>query len=293
MIERRSFLGGLFALLAAPRAAEAQQPRARVGVLPNTRSPGTDAFQKGLRDLGYVEGQNITVEWRLAEGNLQRLPELAAELVRSKADVIVAPAPPYVQAARNATATIPIIFAFVPDPVKMGLVASLARPGGNITGLVHNPIEVQGKRVELLKEALPKLSRVGVLTTGVDEEVRQVEHAAAALGVDREVMTVSRYEDLEQVFALMTERRVGAVVEMSRAIIYAHRQRIAELAIRRGLPMMCSARENVEAGCLIYYGANSRTSCDAWLTTWTRSSKAQSPVIFQSSSPVSSTSSSI
>lgn len=133
-------------LLAAPLGAGAQQPGKvpRVGFLANTRSPGTEAFQKGLRELGYVEGQNIIVEWSLAEGRLERLPELAAELVRLKVDVIVAPAPTYVQAARKATTTIPIIFALVPDPVKTGLVASLARPGGNITGLTNNPIEVQG-----------------------------------------------------------------------------------------------------------------------------------------------------
>jgi ABC-type uncharacterized transport system substrate-binding protein len=257
-MDRRAFLAGAAALLAAPLGAEAQQAGnvPRVGFLANTRSPGTEAFQKGLRELGYVEGQNIIVEWRLAEGRLERLPELAAELVRLKVEVIVAPAPPYVQAARQATTTIPIIFALVPDPVKTGFVASLARPGGNITGLANNPIEVQGKRVELLKDAIPGLVRVAVLTTGADEEVREVERAAASLGIQREVVTVVRPEDIDQAFTLMKAKRVGAVVEMSRPIIYAHRQRTADLAVQTGLPMICAAKENVEAGCLFYYGAS-------------------------------------
>jgi putative tryptophan/tyrosine transport system substrate-binding protein len=224
-------------LLAAPLTAEGQQPGKvpRIGFLANTRSPGTEAFQKGL-ELGYVEGQNIIVEWRLAEGRLQRLPELAAELVRLKVDVL---------------------FALVPDPVKTGLVASLARPGGNITGLTNNLIEVQGKRVQLLKEAIPGLVRVAVLTTGAEDEVREVERAAASLGIQRDVVTVARPEELDQAFMLMKAKRVGAVLEMSRPIIYAHRQRIADLAIQTGLPMMCAAKEYVEAGCFFYYGASS------------------------------------
>ncbi|MGH2404847.1 MAG: ABC transporter substrate-binding protein [bacterium] len=257
-MDRRTFLGIASGLLAAPLAAQAQQPGKvpRIGFLANVRLPGTEAFQKGLRELGYVEGENIIVEWRLAEGSLQRLPELAAELVRLKVDVIVAPAPPYVQAARKATTTIPIIFALVPDPVKTRLVASLARPGGNITGLTNNPIEVQGKRVELLKEAIPGLVRVAVLTTGADDEVREVERAAASLGIQRDVVTVTRPEEIDQAFMLMKAKRVGAVVEMSRPIIYAHRQRIADPAVQTGLPMMCAAKEYVEAGCLFYYGAS-------------------------------------
>jgi putative tryptophan/tyrosine transport system substrate-binding protein len=245
-------------MLAKPLAAEAQQATRlpRVGFLANSRSPGTEAFQKGLRDLGYVEGQNIVVDWRLAEGNLQRLPQLASELVAMRVDVIVAPAPPYVEAARRVTTTIPIIFTFVPDPVKMGLAASLARPGGNITGLVHNPVELHGKRVELLKEAVPGLVRLAVFTTGIDEEVRQVQDAAAAFGIEHDVVIVTRPDEISQSFAPMKAKGIGAVVEMSRPMIYAHRQRVADLAIQSGLPMICSAKENVEAGCLLYYGAN-------------------------------------
>jgi putative ABC transport system substrate-binding protein len=150
VIDRRAFMFGGLAALAAPLGAEAQQAGKvpRVGFLANVRSPGTEAFQRGLRELGYVEGQNIIVEWRLAEGRLERLPDLATDLVRLNVSVIVAPAPPYVQAARKATTTIPIVFSLVPDPVTMGLVTSLARPRGNLTGLANNPVEVHGKRVE-------------------------------------------------------------------------------------------------------------------------------------------------
>jgi putative ABC transport system substrate-binding protein len=263
-MKRRAFVTGSVGLLAAPLATEAQRPARipRIGFLANVRSPGTEAFQKGLHELGYVEGQNIIVEWRLAEGRFQRLPEFAAELVRLKVDVIVAPAPPYVQAVQKATTTIPIVFALVPDPVKTGLVASLARPGGNMTGLANNPVELQGKRVELLKEAVPGLARVAILTatpaiqTGGDDEVPEVERAAAALGIQPDVVTVARPEELDQAFTLMRAKRIGAVVEMSRPMIYAHRQRIADLAVQTRLPMMCSAREYAEAGCLLYYGAS-------------------------------------
>ena len=207
--------------------------------------------------MGYIEGQNIVVEWRLAEGRLERLPELAADLVRLKVDVIVAPAPPYVQAARKATAAIPIVFALVPDPVGMGLVTSLARPGGNLTGLANNPVEVHGKRVEILQQAVPGLRRVAILTTGGGEdEVREVEHAATSLGIAHDMVTVARVDEFDNAFALMKEKGVGGVIEMSRPLIYAHRQRVAELAIKAGLPMICSARESVEAGCLLYYGAS-------------------------------------
>jgi putative tryptophan/tyrosine transport system substrate-binding protein len=247
------------AMMTSPVAAEAQQAGQvpRVGFLANTRSPGTEAFQRGLRELGYVEGQNIIVEWRLAEGRLERLPDLAADLVRLKVDVIVAPAPPYVQAARKATAAIPIIFGLVPDPVTMGLVTSLARPGGNLSGLANNPVEVHGKRVELLKQAIPGLGRVAILTTGGgDDEVREVERAATSLGIQRDMVTVTRSDEIDDAFTLMKAKAFGGVIEMSRPLIYAHRQRIAELAVQAGLPMICSARESVEAGCLLYYGAS-------------------------------------
>lgn len=246
-------------LLAAPFVAEAQPTGKvpRIGFLANVRSPATEAFQKGLRELGYVEGQNIIVEWRLAEGRFERLPELAAELVRLSVDVIIAPAPPYVQAARQATTRIPIIFALVPDPVGQGFVESLAKPGGNITGLASRALELHGKRLQLLKEAVPGLAHVGILTnpTGADEGLREVERAAALLGIQRDVVTVARPDEMHRAFALIKAKSVGAVLEVpGGTTFYAHRQRIADLALQTGLPMMCSAKEFVEAGCLLYYG---------------------------------------
>lgn len=247
-------------LLAAPFPAEAQPAGKvpRIGFLANVRSPATEAFQKGLQDLGYVEGQNILVEWRLAEGRFERLPELAAELVRLNVDVIVAPGSPYVNPAKNVTTTIPIVFALVPDPVASGFVQSLARPGGNITGLATNEVDLHGKRVELLREAVPSLVRVAVLTNaGTDDRHRAVERAAASLGIQRELVTVGRPEEIDDAFRLMKAKRVGAVVEVPRSpLFYAHRQRIADLALQTGLPMMCSAKEFVEVGCLLYYGAS-------------------------------------
>lgn len=260
-----TFIAALIVLLAVavllvPLAPEAQQAGKipRIGFLANVRSPVIEAFLAGLRQLGYIEGQNIAIEWRLAEGRFDRLPELATELVRLKVDVILAPGPPYVSAAKNATTTIPIVFALVPDPVATGLVASMARPGGNMTGLATNEVEMQGKRLELLKEIVPGLGRVAVLTNpGSDDRHRAVEHAAALLGIQREVVTVARAEEIGEAFTLMKAKRVGAVMELPRSpLFFAHRQRIADLAVQNRLPAACYSKEYVEAGCLLYYGAS-------------------------------------
>jgi putative ABC transport system substrate-binding protein len=247
------------AVLVVPRAADAQHTGIpRIGLLANERSPLIEAFLAGLRQLGYMEGQNIAIEWRLAEGRFDRLPELATELVRLKVDVILAPGPPYVSAAKNATTTIPIVFALVPDPVATGLVASMARPGGNMTGLAINEVEMQGKRLELLKEIVPGLARVAVLTNpGSDDRHRAVEHAAARLGIQREVVTVARAEEIGEAFTLMKAKRVGAVIELPRSpLFFPLRRRIADLAIESRLPAACYSKEYVEAGCLLYYGAS-------------------------------------
>jgi putative ABC transport system substrate-binding protein len=248
-------------LLLAPSTAEAQETGKvpRVGFLANARSPGTLAFQKGLQELGYVEGQNIIVEWRLAEGRLDRLPELAADLVRLKVDVILAAIPDYVRTARAATSTIPIVFAIVGDPVREGFVESLARPGGSITGLASRPTQaVDGKRLELLKEAVPRLTRVGLLTpsTGFDAILFEFERAATSLGIQREVVPVDRPEELDHAFALMKAKRVNAVAELGGPVFYAHRKRVADLAVQSGLPMGCASEQAVEAGCLLFYGAS-------------------------------------
>ena len=259
-MDRRAFLRALgLSLLAAPLAAEAQPVGRvpRIGFLANVRSSGTEAFQKGLRELGYVEGQNIIVEWRLAEGRLERLPELAAELVRLKVDVIVAPADPYVEVARKATTTIPIVFALGADPVGRGFVQSLARPGGNITGLSNVSGELAGKRLELLKQTVAGVSRIGVLARSVRRhpDWPGTEAAARALGVQLTVQEVRDVGDLEGAFVAMRRAGVAAVMEISDPMFYAQRG-IADLALKHQLAVMSSFREFVEAGGLMAYGAD-------------------------------------
>lgn len=247
-------------LLAAPFTAEAQPAGQvpRIGFLANVRSPGTEAFQKGLRELGYVEGQNIIVEWRLAEGRFERLPEFAAELVRLKVDVILAPADPYVEVARKATTTIPIVFAVVADPVGRGFVKSLARPGGNITGLSSVVRELTGKRLELLKETVPGVSRIGVLGNPANPATSALTwpETARALGVQLLVQEAREVGDLEGAFAAMRRGGVAAVIELPDAMFYAQRRRIADLALKHRLPVMSANRDFVEAGGLMAYGAD-------------------------------------
>lgn len=229
-------LGLVLLLLAASFAADAQPAGKvpRIGFLANVRSPGTEAFQKGLRELGYVEGQNIIVEWRLAEGRLERLPELAAELVRLKVDVIVAPADPYVDIARKATTTIPIVFALGADPVGRGFVQSLARPGGNITGLSNVSGELAGKRLELLKQTVAGVSRIGVLARSVRRhpDWSGTEAAARALGVQLTVQEVRDVGDLEGAFVAMRRAGAAAVIEISDPMFYAQRRGIAVPRVR-------------------------------------------------------------
>ncbi len=255
-------------ILLSPLAGDAQQPGKipRIGVLANIRSPGTEGFERGLKELGYVEGKNILIEWRLVQGKFERLPEFAADLVRLKVDVIVAPAPAYVRAAKDATTTIPIVFALVPDPVAAGFVASLARPGGNITGLSNLQTELDAKRLELLKEAVPGLSRVGVLTNPPPPAVlrweldlrRGLEGAARSLGLELHVREVREQKELDEAFSAMVRQSVGAILVLSRSpMFYAERVRIAELALKARLPTMSEFPESVKAGGLMVYAPSS------------------------------------
>ena len=208
--------------LCALRSAKAQQPAKipRIGFLspafPSANPARSEAFRQGLRELGYVEGKNIVIEWRSAEGKLDRLPALAAELVRLKVDVIVTAGPGSTRAAKEATATIPIVMGQDVDPVGNGFVASLARPGGNITGLATLAPEIGGKRLELLKEIVPKLSRVAVLGTstspGSAQELKEVERAAGALGVKLQYLDVLDPKDIETAFRAAGKGRADAVL---------------------------------------------------------------------------------
>jgi len=254
-------------LLAMPLAAEAQPGRVfRIGILGNF--PVTDpedarlwgAFIEGLRELGYVEGRNITIEHRSSEGQFDRLPDLAADLVRLQVDVIVTGGPPAPLVAKQATSTIPIVFAVSGDPVAEGLVASLARPGGNITGLASISGDVVGKQLALLKEAAPKVSRVAVLQNPSNEThariLRQAEGAAQALGMQLHIVQARTPPEIDADFAAMRSRRVDGVLVLRDALFLAQRTQIAALAAKGRLPAVYGFKEQVEAGGLMAYGAS-------------------------------------
>jgi ABC-type uncharacterized transport system substrate-binding protein len=266
MSTRRAFLGVLASgLLAAPLAAGAQQPEKvyRIGYLfygSPGRSPELDAFRQGLRELGCIEGENTTIEYRFASGDVGRLPGLAAELVRLNLDVIVTPGTPAALAAKQATGTIPIVFAGVADAVGAGLVASLARPGGNITGLTGISAELGGKRLELLKEVAPKASRVAVLYNPADRSnvlvLKGLQESAPALGLTLLPLEVRKAGDIEGAFAAMTRKRAQALFGATGVLTTEHRKTIVDLAAKSRIPAMWGDREFVEAGGLMSYAVN-------------------------------------
>ena len=247
---------------AAPIAASAQQAGRvpRVGFLsPGTAvSAPTEAFRQGLRELGYVEGQNLTVEYRWGDGDAARLPALAAELVRLRVDVLVTTSNPAILAATQATRSIPIVFTASSDPVATGLVASLAHPGGNVTGLSLVTPELSGKRLQLLREALPQLTRVALLWdaghVGMADRVRETETAARQLGVTLRVEWVQDPAGLDRAFAALAQARPDAFLTTVEPFTVRHRQRIVEFAAQHRLPAMYEEREFVDAGGLMAYG---------------------------------------
>jgi putative tryptophan/tyrosine transport system substrate-binding protein len=252
-------------LLAAPIAATAQPASKvqRVGFLVGSSSAGSqanaDAFRQGLRELGWVEGRNIVVEYRFADGRYDRLPELAADLVRLKVDVIAAGGNAAAAAARNTTQTIPIVMMSVGDPVGLGLVASLARPGGNVTGLAFSVgLETFDKSLELLKETIPNARHVAVLANPNNPSrslvMERVNAAARSLGLQLHLLEARGPDEFDRAFATMTRQRVAAVFVVSEALFLLHRARLAELEARHRLPSMHAFRENVEAGALMSYG---------------------------------------
>jgi putative ABC transport system substrate-binding protein len=267
-MDRRTFLAGTGAvLLAVPLAAEAQQAAKvpRIGFLSLNLAPNShlhEAFRQGLRDLGYIQGRNIVIEIRDAEGKYERLPALAAELVALKVDVIVTGGgTPPALAAKQATKTIPIVFASAPDPVTDGLVASLARPGGNVTGLSNINPELVGKCLEQLKQAVPGVSRVAVLwqpgfmDERTDREMLKAEDVAArALGVRLQVVEARGPADLDRAFSDMTKARAGALTVLPSAMLFTERRRLVDLATKTRLPAVYPQKEFVEAGGLMAYG---------------------------------------
>jgi putative tryptophan/tyrosine transport system substrate-binding protein len=250
----------LVLILATIHFAEAQQPAKvrKIGVLRADSPPNLSAetFQQAMRDLGYVEGKNIVIEYRYAEGKVARLSNLAEELVRLNVDVIWALGPA-VSHAKNATKTIPIVITHVSDPVGSGLVASLARPGGNITGLSGVGPELGGKRLELLKEVIPKLSRVaffGNSTAPAQAQLREIELAAGELGVKIQYLDVPSPKEIEPALLAASKGRAQAVLITRNPVTAIHFARIAELAVKNRLPTMYADREFVEAGGLMSYG---------------------------------------
>jgi len=253
-------------LLAVGLSVEAQQAKKvpRIGVLwlysPAIASPFAEAFRQGLRELGYVEGKSIVIEYRHAEGKYDRLPSLAAELVRLNVDIIVTASTQAAQAGQQATRSIPIVMTVVSDPVESGLVGSLARPGGNVTGLSLMHPELSGKRLELLKEVIPKLSRVAVLSNLsnpiIPPLLRETEAAARAVGVQLQVVEVRGPIELDSAFGAMTRDRAGALVVLPDGTFQNERRRIAALAAKGRLPTMYAWREAVDDGGLMAYGAS-------------------------------------
>ena len=247
--------------------AQGQQPTKppRIGFLaaasPSSISARIEAFRQGLRELGYVEGKDIVIEYRYAEGKLDRLPALAAELVRLKVDIIVSAGNGPTRAAKEATVTIPIVMTNESDPVGSGVVASLARPGGNITGLSTLAPELSGKRLELLKETIPKLSRVAVFRTstqpGIAQSLKEVDLGAGAFGVKLQYLDVLSPKDIETAFRAASKGRADAILfTVAGGVANAHRTEIVELAVKSRLPVIYDRREFVEAGGLISYGVN-------------------------------------
>ena len=265
MARQTIIVAWMLALAIAPfRFAEAQQPKKvpRIGVLWPTAPPDPffDAFKQGLRELGYVQGQNIAFDERWAEGKLERLPVLAAELVGVGVDVIVTRQTPPTQAAKQATRTIPIVMALVTDPVASGLVASLARPGGNITGLSTLAQDLDGKRLELLKETVPNVTRVGFMwdptgTAGA-HRFKEAQAAAQVLGIILQSMEVRNTKELDSVFESAERERVGALM-VTTPIISNHRKRFVDLTANKRLLLVYDTREFVEeASGLMSYGPN-------------------------------------
>ena len=261
-------LGALFLALSFPAHAQQAKKMPRIGYLSNRVNPtattpdlGADAFRQGLRDLGYIEGKNILFESRYAEGIEDRLPILAAELVQLKVDVIVSPTLPGIRAAKQATKTIPIVIVTSGDPVATGLIDSLARPGGNITGVTRLTRDLSGKRLELLKEAVPKISRVGVLadTTAQTAATAFKEYEAVARALKIRLLSLDVRDpnpDFEGTFRVALKARVSALITVRSPLLIDYRKRIADLAIKNRMPSMCEGSEFVEAGGLMSYSVS-------------------------------------
>ena len=268
MMDRRAVLAGIAAIVAMPRAAQSQPaPRVhRVGWLgmatPKAAEHLVNAFEEGLRERGLVIGKNLVIDYRWAGGEYGRLPSLASELVRLQPDVIVAGTMATVRAAKGATNTIPIVMVTVSDPIGEGLISSLARPGGNVTGLTLTPTwAIYGKQLQLLKETVPTAKRIAFLwspaNVAAPPGVKTVEEAARSLGVELHIVGARAPDDFEQAFRTMVGARTEALLVLADGMFFGHRARLAELAIAHRLPTVFASREYAEAGGLMSYGTSS------------------------------------
>jgi putative tryptophan/tyrosine transport system substrate-binding protein len=266
-IQRREFITLLGGAAAWPLTAGAQQPAMPVIGFLNSTSPEANtmrlrAFRAGLKELGYVEGENVTIEYRWADGQFDRLPELVAELVRQKVTVIATPGnTPSALAAKAASSTIPIVFAVSEDPVRLGLVSSLARPGGNLTGINFLNVELLAKRLELLRQLIPSAARVGVLVNPADARntettLRELEAAARAMGLQIQVVRASTSSEVETAFTTIARERCDALFVAGDAFLNSRRLQLALLAARHGMPASYGSRDYPEYGGLMSYGTN-------------------------------------
>ena len=250
--------------LCHPAAAQEQKKHPRVAYLSASSSSlnaaRDQALRQGLREVGYVDGKNITIDWRYAEGKPDRLPTLAAELVRLNTDIIITGGPTTTRAAKKATSLVPIIMTQDTDPVGNGFVTTLARPGGNITGLSTLAPEISGKQLELLKEVVPRLSRVAVLGTSTNpgnaQALEQTELAAAAFGVKLQYLDVLGVRDIERAFEAVSKNRANAVLALGSPVLNSHRAQLIHLAVKNRLPAICSWPEIVDEGGLMTYGVS-------------------------------------
>jgi len=265
-VDRRAFIAGTLALLAAPLAAEAQQTRKvyRIGALDTTsmasNTANIDAFRQGLRELGYVEGENFMIDYRSAEGRPERFPDLATELVRLNVDVIVTRGTPAALAAKQATRSVPIVMASSGDPVATGIVGSLAHPGGNVTGLSAIATDVQEKQLQLIEEMVPQLARIAFLfnmsNPVLQAQWKEAEAAARSMGLQPQLLNVRTAGDLGAAFDTAKRQGTGAMVVGVDALTQANRGQIVRELARRRLPAISREREFVDAGGLMSYGVH-------------------------------------
>ena len=267
-------------LLAPCSAVEAQQSGKifRIGFLDNSTASGiavlSEAFRQELSKLGWIEGKNLIIEYRFSEQKRERLPELASDLLRLNVDLIVTTGEPPALAAKKATTTTPIVMANAGDPVGSGLVASLARPGGNVTGLSNLATELITKRLEVLKDAVPKLTRVGLLkpADGSDRQLKQLRPAALALKLKLEEIEIQfGAKGLESTFQTAKQKQVDAIMMITSRQFFAERKRLVEFAVKYRLPAIYFSKEFVDEGGLMSYGRTTMISFGARLFTWTRS----------------------